>query len=345
MPSGPAPGALAAIPAMPKAELHRHLEGCVRTSTILELACRHGLPLPAHEEVELDKVIKLKAPMGSLGEVLGMFTVAQSAFVSLEAVERITREALEDAFSLENIRLLELRYSPDFMLMGKGLDWSEAHSAIVRAVREFEKGHPFVGGIILIASRSYGAASAEKTVDFALAHRDTVVGFDFADNEADYPPSLFVRLVRRLHDAGIPLTVHSGEEGSPQSIMDTVELLSPRRIGHGVRAAEDASGRAMGLIKERGVVVESNPISNWLTHSVPSLEAHPLKRFLDAGLRVSIGADDPQILDTDLNKEYRAAVEKIGLSIEDLRLANRHAVDGSFLEDDKRQEAARLLGL
>ena len=331
------------IRAMPKAELHRHLEGSVRTRTIIELARKHKLPLPTFDEPELDKIVKLKEPMKSLADVLRLFTIAQSVFVSLEAVERITHEALEDAAERENIRLLELRYSPDFMLRGKGLDWAQAHAVIAKTIRAFEKKHDLVGGIIVIASRCYGLESAARTVEFALAHRKTVIGFDFADNENDYPPALFKDLVPKLHAAGIPLTVHSGEEGTPEAMRQTIELLSPRRIGHGVKAAEDRTGRTLDLVRRRGITLETNPISNWLTHAVPALEAHPLKRFLDSGVKATIGADDPGALDTDLNKEYAAAVEEIGLSLADLRRANEYAVQGSFLEGDKRQQAERWL--
>lgn len=332
------------IRAMPKAELHRHLEGSVRTRTIIELARKHKLPLPTFDEAELDKVVKLKEPMKSLADVLRMFTIAQSVFVSLEAVERITHEALEDAAAGENIRLLELRYSPDFMLRDKGLDWARVHAVIAQTLRAFEKGHDFVGGVILIASRCYGLASAARTVDFAIASRKTTVGFDFADSESEYPSSLYKDVVPKLHAAGIPLTVHAGEEGTPEAMRETIKLLSPRRIGHGVKAAEDKTGRTLDLVRKRGITLETNPISNWLTHAVPALEAHPLKRFLDSGVKAAIGADDPAVLDTDLNREYAAAVEKMGLTVADLRRANEHAVAGSFLEGDKRQQAERWMG-
>jgi adenosine deaminase len=331
------------IRALPKAELHRHIEGCVRAPTILRIARRHKLPLPTFDEAELDALVRLKAPMRSLEEVLRMFAIAQSVFVSLDAVEEIVSEALERAFKTENIRLLELRYSPDFMLKDKGLDWQEVFDLIHATITRFEKGHPFFGGIILIASRSYGADSAEKTAEFALRNKGRVLGFDLADSESAYPPSLYGGLAAKLREAGIPLTVHSGEEAGWESVLETVELLKPRRIGHGVRAVDDPSGRTLERIKAEGITIETNPWSNYLTHAVGSLEQHPLPRFLRSGIRASIGADDPDLLDTDLNKEYGLAVEKMGLSMEELRQANKYAVEGSFLSEDKRQEAARLI--
>lgn len=328
-----------------KAELHRHLEGCVSVPTIIRMASRHGTKLPSTDPAELEKLTRLKAPMGSLDEVLSMFSVAQSAFASYEAVEEITWEALETAFRDENIRLLELRFSPDFMLGGKALDWRRALDIINSVVKRFESRHPFVGGVIVIASRGLGAASAERTAEFAIENRRRIIGFDLAEGEKAFPARLYAPLAGRLRAAGIPLTVHSGEEGDFSQVEETLDLLKPRRIGHGVKAADDRSGRTMEKIRAAGVTVETNPWSNYLTRAVESPELHPLKKFVDAGLKCSISADDPEILDTDLNREYALALGPLGLTSADLDHCRRCAVEGSFLEPDKRQQAARELGL
>jgi adenosine deaminase len=331
------------IRAIPKAELHRHLEGCVRLDTVLDLARQHGLKLPTFDPAGLDKIYKLRAPGASLAEVLGMFGLARASFASYEAVERITWEALEDAYKKENIRLLEVRYSPDFMLGAGKLDWKKAQELIASTIDRFERTYPVVCGAIVIASRSYGLGSALKTIEFAVQNKKTVIGFDLADSEAAYPSSLYKNAVKKLHAEGLPLTVHSGEEGHYSQVAETIGALAPKRIGHGVKAAEDASGRTMELIRQSGITVETNPWSNYLTRAVPSIEAHPLKKFINAGLRCTIGSDDPEILDTDLNKEYRLAVGKMGLSFEDISYTLRCAVEGSFLPKDKRQQAAKWL--
>lgn len=333
------------IKAMPKAELHRHIEGCVRARTVLDLAARHGFAVPSKDPAELERVYKLRAPGASLVEVLRMFGLAQACFASYEAVERITYEALEDAYKKESIRLLELRYSPDFMLRNSGLDWNKAHELIAATCARFEKSSHMVCGVIVIASRSYGLESARRTIDFAVENKKTVIGFDLADNESDYPSAQYADAVKKLHRAGLPLTVHSGEEGHYSQVADTVKALAPRRIGHGVKAADDATGATMELIRKAGITVETNPWSNYLTRAVPSVEEHPLKKFLDAGLRCTIGADDPEILDTDLNKEYGLALGRMGLAPADLRRTLAHAAEGSFLSPDRRQQAARELGL
>jgi adenosine deaminase len=339
----PDPGA--EIKALPKAELHRHLEGCVSVPSIIRLAARHGTKLPSSDPAELEKLTKLKAPMGSLDEVLAMFTIAQSAFASYEAVEELTWEALETAFRDENIRLLELRFSPDFMLGGKDLDWRRSLDIMHSVVRRFESRHPFVGGLIVIASRGLGLASAERTASFAIENRKKVIGFDLAEGEKAFPARLYATLAKKLRDAGLPLTVHSGEEGDHSQVRDTLELLRPARIGHGVKAADDRTGRTIEMMRAAGVTVETNPWSNYLTRAVEAPGKHPLKKFLDAGLKCSISADDPAILDTDLNREYALALGPLGLKRADLDLCRRFAVEGSFLDPDRRRQAAKETGL
>jgi len=198
-----------------------------------------------------------------------------------------------------------------------------------------------VCGVIVIASRTYGVGSAEKTAAFAVKNKKTVIGFDLADNESEYPSGLYAGAAKKLHAEGVPLTVHSGEEGAFTQVGETIEALGPRRIGHGVKAADDRSGATMALIKRSGITIETNPWSNYLTRAVPSVEAHPLKNFIRAGVKCSIGADDPEILDTDLNREYGLAFGKMGLSAEDIKYTLRCAVEGSFLSPDRRQQAAK----
>ena len=327
-----------------KPELHRHIEGCVRTGSIIEIARRRGIRIPTEDAAGLDKIYKLRARGQSLDKVLEMFELARSCFYSYDEVERLAYEAAEDAYFNENIRLLELRYSPDFMLGPRGLDWQKSFDVIDSALRGFEKRHNMVCGIILICSRGLGPESALKTAGFAAANKKRIIGFDFADGEKDNPPEKFAAAAAAVRREGISLTVHSGEDDGPEGVRGAVEIMKPSRIGHGVRAAEDATGETMRILKKAGITLETNPWSNYLTTAVESVEKHPLGLFIRSGLSCSIGADDPAILDTDLNREYLLAVEKIGLSFEDIDYCRRCAVEASFLPDDKKQQALAELG-
>ena len=171
---------------MAKVDLHRHLEGAVRLSTMLDLYRGSGHPLPETTPAELSARAQVVQPMGSLEEVLSRFTLAQGAFVDEAACERIAFEAVED-LAADNVRLAELRFSPEFLCETHGLDWDAAMAAIVRGVERGGREFDVTVGLIAIASRNYGIDSAERTMAFALRHRDHLVAFDLAGDEQAYP--------------------------------------------------------------------------------------------------------------------------------------------------------------
>src|SRR5919106_254263 len=181
--------------ALPKVELHRHLEGAMRLATIIDIYREAGESLPAETPEELAPRAQVLRPMANLEEVLSFFDIAQGALRSYEAIERITYEAVEDLAS-DNVRLAELRFSPDFMCRPAGLDWDGAMDAVVAGLERARSEHDVAVGLIAIVSRSYGMESARRTVDFALRHREHVVGFDLADDELAWPAREFVEVVR-----------------------------------------------------------------------------------------------------------------------------------------------------
>ena len=174
-----------------------------------------------------------------------------------------------------------------------------------------------------------GPASCEKTVDWAIRHRDVIQGIDLADSEAQHPISEFVRPVLRAKDAGLKVTVHSGEDTPASAVIETIQAVGPDRIGHGIHIIEDMA--AVEMVIEHGITLEVSPWSNYLTSAVPTIESHPLKKLFDLGVRVTINSDDPEVLETNLNNEYRIAHEILGMSLEEIQTCNRFAVEASFL--------------
>ncbi len=328
---------------LPKIELHRHLEGAIRLSTILDLAREGGAPLPADTPEDLAAHAQILAPVASLAEALERFAIAQSSFRSYEAVRRITQEAVED-LAADNIRVAELRFSPDFMCRPGGLDWDAAMDAVLEGVEGARAaGCDVAVGLIVIASRNYGIESAERTAAFAVRHRARVVGFDLAGPELGYPPAMFGDALRSVRDADIPLTVHYGESGPAAYAREAIEILGADRLGHGVSVADDPA--VTDLVIERGVTLEMCPTSNWLTHAVPSVEDHPALRLLRRGVRVTLNTDDPGLFGIDLTHELQAARDAIGFTDEDLAQATRNALEASFLPAEAKDEVrTRYLG-
>jgi adenosine deaminase len=313
---------------LPKAELHCHLEGAIRTATIIDVAREHGLKLPAWAVSGLDPHVKVYDQLRDLRAVLEAFAIAQNSIASAAAVERIADELFEDAHA-QNIKLLEVRFSPDWAFSGHKLDWDEALAALLRAKARAAARFGMAIGFIAITSRSRGPASCEKTVNWAIRWQDRLCGIDLADGEAEHPIRDFIRPVLKAKDAGLKVTVHTGEDTPASFVVDTIRAVNPDRIGHGTHVIQDPS--AVELVKARGVTLEMCPWSNYLTNSVKRIEDHPLKQLFDQGVRVTINSDDPEVLDTNLNNEYRIAHEILGLSLADIAACNRHALEASFL--------------
>ena len=320
---------------IPKTEIHIHLEGAIRTQTIIDVAKMNNLKLPAYEVSELDKYVKVYDQMQSLEAVLKAFDIFQNSITSPEIVERIAWELFEDS-AKQNIRLFEVRFSPDWAFHGHNLNWDACLEGLLRAKARAEEEFDMTIGYIVITSRGMGGESCVRTVDWAIRHRDQVLGVDLADGETLYPMQDFVKPIRKAKEAGLKVTIHSGEDTPASAVIDTIRHFEPDRIGHGIHSIENM--KAVELIKEKNITLEVNPWSNYLTNSVRTIEEHPLKKLYDWGVKVTINSDDPEVLETNLNNEYRIAHEVLGMSFDEIAVCNRNAYEASFiLESEKKR--------
>ena len=317
----------------PKIELHRHLEGSLRLATLLDLASLHGQSLPASTVETLAPHAQVLHPMSSLQEVLDAFDLFQNAFRSLQAVERLTFEAVEDA-AIDGVRLLELRFSPGFMAQPVALDWDGMMEAILRGVARAREQYDIVVGLIAIVSRSLGPSSARDTVAFALRWRSDLVGFDLADAEDMFPPEAFAPELTPLHDVGMPITIHSGENVGPEHIRASVDLLGARRIGHGVSIVGDDALVERSIAE--GWALEMCPTSNVRTCAVGSFEEHPAAGLLARGAPVTLNSDDPGLFAITLSGELELARARLGFTDEMIRQATRNALAASFVDQTTR---------
>lgn len=320
---------------IPKTEIHCHLEGAIRTQTIIDVAQEYNLKLPAYEASELDQYVKVYDQLRDLEAVLEAFAIFQNSITSPKVVERIAWELFEDSAN-QNIKLFEVRFSPDWAFHGHDLDWDNSFDGLVRAKERAEREFDMAIGYLAITSRSMGPESCVKTVDWAIRHKENILGVDLADSERDFPLREFVQPILKAKEAGLKVTVHTGEDTSASFVKETIELVNPDRIGHGIHAIEDMN--VVDLIKERGITLEVNPWSNYLTNSVRTIEEHPLKKLFDLGVRVTINSDDPEVLETNLNNEYRIAHEVLGMSMDDISICNRYSYEASFIPEQEKKK-------
>ena len=184
---------------IPKVEIHCHLEGAIRTQTILDIAREYDLQLPSYDLHELDRHVKVLDQLRDLHAVLEAFAIFQNSIASPEVVERIAWELFEDS-ARQNIRIFEVRFSPDWAFHGHNLDWDEALEGILRAKERAEREFDMAIGLIAITSRSLGAESCVRTVDWAIRQKQHILGIDLADSEAAHPVREFIRpLPRTAH--------------------------------------------------------------------------------------------------------------------------------------------------
>lgn len=323
---------------IPKTEIHCHLEGAIRTQTIIDIARKYNLKLPSYKAGELDRHVKVYDQLRDLQAVLEAFDIFQNSITSPAVFERIAWELFEDC-AKQNIKLFEVRFSPDWAFHGHNVDWDTCLEGLLRAIERAESEFDMVIGVIAITSRGMGAESCVKTVDWAIRHRQHIQAVDLADGELLYPLSDFVRPMLKARDAGLKITIHTGEDTPASAVVETINTFTPDRIGHGIHIIEDM--KAVELVKEKGLTLEVNPWSNYLTNSVPTIETHPLKKLFDLGVRVTINSDDPEVLETNVNNEYRIAHEILGMSMDDIKTCNRFAYESSFISNFKKKKVEK----
>lgn len=310
---------------------------------MFELSRRAGIRLPADSVEALAPHALIRQPVASLEEALKSFAIAQNSVQTYDAVRRIAREAVED-LAAENVRIAELRFSPHFLCEAGGLDWDRAMEAIAEGVAEATaSGHDVAVGLVAIFSRDYGLESARATVDFALRHREGLVGFDIAGSEVGYPPAMYAAVVEPLRSSGLGLTTHYGESGPPEYPREAVRVLEPTRLGHGLSVSRDPAVR--DLVIERRVTLEMCPTSNWLTMGVARIAEHPIRNLLHQGVNVTLNSDDPGLMGIDLTHEWEVARDHIGFTFDDFRRVTENAIEASFLPAEiKGTYRARYFG-
>jgi adenosine deaminase len=320
-------------PKLPLIDLHRHLDGNVRLETILDLGRKHNFSLPAWDVEGLRPYVQVTDPQPGVMAFLARFQWMTAVMVDYEACYRIAYENVEDAM-LERLDYVELRFSPLFMASSHHLDPVGVVEAVVAGIEagrhDFEQPVNLIG----ILSRTYGPESAWTELKALLTQRERIVALDLAGDEANWPGDLFVDHFRQARQAGWQATVHAGEIDGAESIWQALNELGARRIGHAVRALEDAA--LMDYMQERGIGIEVNLTSNVQTSTVASYESHPLKQFLEKGMLATLCSDDPGISGIDLRYEYENAAPAAGLTPAQIRQAQHNALKIAFLSKEEK---------
>ena len=318
---------------LPKVELHRHLEGSLRLATLLEVGRDHGLELGGTSR--LRELVQVSGGEDYTFEnFLSKFQTLRLFYRSPEVIDRITQETIADA-AADNVRYLELRFTPVALSRAEGFSLAEVMDWVVQAAQKGERTYGVKTRLIASVNRHEGIDLAEKVAQLAVDRCDHgVVGLDMAGNEAHYSGLMFADVFKEARQAGLHITIHAGEWGGADNVRDAITYMHAERIGHGVRVLDDPSIVRMG--REMQTPFEVCVTSNYQSGVIPALSVHPMPRMLSYGLNVTINTDDPSISQIELGDEYRLACEDLGLHLNTLRERVIAAANAAFISEEER---------
>jgi adenosine deaminase len=313
---------------VPLAELHVHLEGTAPPAVVRRLAARNGVALPPGT-IEDDRYV-----WRDFLDFLRTFDRAVTVIRSAEDYRDITFEYLQ-ACAAEGAIYVELTVSPDHADRA-GLPYADMVAGVARGIDDARAASDIESRVVVTAVRNFGTERAEWVARTAAAQpHPYVTGFGLAGDEAGFPPGPFAEAFRIAHAAGLGLTCHAGEWAGPDSVRGALDLPVPMaRLGHGVRAVEDPA--LVRELADRGIVLEVCPTSNVALDAYPDYSAHPFPALRDAGVRVTLGSDDPPYWNATIGGEYAVARREWGLDDAALREVTRTAVEAAFVPDRLR---------
>jgi adenosine deaminase len=312
---------------LPLAELHVHLEGTAPPALIRRLAARNGIPVPDGIFAAPDRFAWV-----DFLDFLRTYDRAATVIRTAQDYRDVTYEYLT-ACAREGAVYVELIASPDHAA-SVGLPDAEHYGGIARGIDDARADTGIEARILAVAIRNFGVEAAEAIARRAAEDRHPyVVGFNLAGDEAGYPPAQFARAYEIAASSGLGCTVHAGEHAGPESVREAL-TLPVTRISHGVRAIEDPA--LVAELAERGIVLEACPTSNVATGVYTGYETHPLRALFEAGVKVTLGSDDPPYFGASIGGEYAVARERLGFGEGELQTITRTAIEASFADDAVR---------
>ncbi|HSC86734.1 MAG TPA: adenosine deaminase [Polyangiaceae bacterium] len=324
--------------ALPKTDLHVHLDGSLRPATILALGREQRVELPADTAEGIEAAIGAGQNFGSLVEYLRGFALTLSVLQTEEALERVAFELAEDAHN-ENVRYMEVRYAP-LLHTQRGLKLTRVVEAVLHGLRRARENYGIKSNVILCGIRNISSASSYEMAELCVAYKGRgVVGFDLAGAEANFPAKHHREAFQLVRDNNINCTIHAGEAYGPESIAQAIHVCGAHRIGHGCRLRED--GDLLHYVNDHRIALECCPSSNVQTGAVPSLERHPLKLYFDLGVRVTINTDNRLITKTTVSEELYRVHTELKVPFEDMKHMVVAGFKSAFLPFHDKQAALR----
>jgi adenosine deaminase len=315
---------------MPKAELHVHLEGSILPRTLLKLAQRNGIELPADDEAGLKQIYRFK----DFNQFLDAYMLISNCLRTVDDYRLIAYEFGCEC-ARQNIRYAEVTFTIETNSRLSGLPWQEILGGLnagrEQAKKEFGVHWQWVFDIV----RNLPDTQSEVLGISLAAREQGVAAIGLGGTEEGFPPELFTKTFEQAKRENLHRSPHAGEISGPQSIWSAIKLLHAERIGHGVRSIEDP--RLMDYLREMQIPLEVCPSSNVRLKVFPDYAQHPLRQLWDAGLMITLASDDPPMFSTDLNHEYQSLVKYYHFSQAELEQISLNGIHASFLSQGEKQ--------
>lgn len=328
----------------PKVELHDHLDGGLRCSTIIELAKAENIKLPETDPEKLEKWFIRGGEEKSLALYLESFSITSQIMQTTEALERVAFEAIED-LAKENVVYAELRFAPEIHT-AKGLNLEEIVTSVLKGLERGRKKTNVQFGLILCAMRNQSPENSLEIAELAVAFSERgVVGFDIAGDEYGHPPKKHLDAFQYIRSKNFNITIHAGEAFGVESIWQAIQICGAHRIGHGVRLIEDMvtdgqkiekMGSLSHFIQDRRIPMEVCLTSNVGTGAAKSYQEHPFPIFYKNNFRVFLCTDNRLMSNTTLTKEMEIAVKEYGLNFRDLEKITINAMKSAFIHHNEK---------
>ncbi len=323
------------IAALPKAELHLHIEGSLEPELMFALAQRNGVAIPF---ASVDEVRAAYA-FSNLQDFLDIYYQGMGVLITERDFADLTAAYLARARA-DNVRHVEIFFDPQGHTE-RGIKFETVITGISRALDNAKTEYGISSKLILCFLRHLSEAEAEATLDEALPYLDRIDGVGLDSSEVGHPPSKFANVFARARALGLKIVAHAGEEGPPEYVQEALDILQVDRIDHGNRSLEDPA--LVARLAAEGMTLTVCPLSNLKLCVIDDLAAHPLRTMLDAGLAATVNSDDPSYFGGYVGANYLAVADALDLSKDELVTLARNSFTGSFLGDaDKAAHLAAI---
>lgn len=324
-------------------DLHLHFDGSLPVGTVIKLAEKQGIELPANNKEELAPYLQAPADCRDLNDYLSRFDLPLKVLQTREALTEAMEDVVEELYE-EGLLYAEIRFAPQFHTK-KGLTQRQVVDAVLEGMAQGLKKHEppsLETRLILCCMR--GADNEEAnletiTIGSEMIGRSRVAAVDLAGAEGIYFTGDYARLFELAKEKKVPYTIHAGEADGPESVKAAIRM-GTRRIGHGVRAIEDA--KTVEEVREKGITLECCLTSNIQTRAFLSPEDHPLLPLLRSGVKVTVNTDNKTVSNTTIDREFRI-LKECGMTEEEKQEMLLNSVGAAFLSSEEKEKLARRM--